>query len=870
MNKNKKQKWVGVVVGVLGLAFFANAQAFDPLDVYDKDDCANCLIISGDTPTTWLASENRVIDQVVLITNGATLKIEKGATIKFKREDDQWAPGIIVDDGKIVAEGTEKEPIIFTSDQDDSGFFFFFNEADGQESFFRHVTIEKAGGKYEVINDDILMGWWSIINVARAEERILHGKSYPVHYYRGKVRFENCIFNNPESEVEIRQEDFVLSQANHLNNSFQVVNSNFVAPKDQAVLDSELFCDFEHMPLEKIDEFCWSRTLLKNNWYAKASGPQLVFENSLRDYLNETEREELCSVGCQSGDKSIFGLLVNVEGYRTNDLIVDPAIVIPGIMGSEIDPATKSWVLDPILHTYDDLWESLKTAGFQEEQNLFAFPYQWRQKNEISAGELKIKIDEVKTLTGARKVDLVAHSMGGLLARYYIESDGTDENSLNYGEDVDQLITLGTPHQGAPSAYLQWEAGEGYFTWKEQLAKKHFKNEATHNGYTDIFSYIKAQIFSVQQLLPDSNGYLSGVNGFAFGQPQNSFLQKLNETAGWNRLLQKTRWFKIAGHETKKDSTITGLKLTTSSKQGLWADGMPENFYSTQSGIVRGAGDGTVPLASAKGETGGEEKILDAEHRKLPTEAQCEVVWNLGAKVCVKKYLWDFPNLLYFNVFSPVDIQVVAPNGDRVGKDFQTGELLNEIEGAFYSGFETENEFITVPVLAEGEYQLLTQGSDPQVSDRSYSVEVSLVPEEGPEKTVEFSGTANFDDEKTEILTVEENNLTSGETVSADELEKNFWKWWDRRRINKKVLLLLKDDLRNLTRWENVKKDAPRWAEVQRIFNKKFFVAQKKAGFLQQLRFVKAKLQKNRKNFSTEIYSELLTALVKLENAEKE
>ena len=52
----------------------------------------------------------------------------------------------------------------------------------------------------------------------------------------------------------------------------------------------------------------------------------------------------------------------------------------------------------------------------------------------------------IKTETGAKKVDIVAHSMGGLVARYYIQKSGTG--------DVGKLIMIGTPNHGSDWANL--------------------------------------------------------------------------------------------------------------------------------------------------------------------------------------------------------------------------------------------------------------------------------------------------------------------------------------------------------------------------------------------------------------------------------
>jgi len=56
-------------------------------------------------------------------------------------------------------------------------------------------------------------------------------------------------------------------------------------------------------------------------------------------------------------------------------------------------------------------------------------------------------ISNVKKLTGAQQVDIVGHSMGGLISRYYIDRLMTER-------DVAQLIMLGTPQNGSDCANL--------------------------------------------------------------------------------------------------------------------------------------------------------------------------------------------------------------------------------------------------------------------------------------------------------------------------------------------------------------------------------------------------------------------------------
>jgi triacylglycerol esterase/lipase EstA (alpha/beta hydrolase family) len=61
------------------------------------------------------------------------------------------------------------------------------------------------------------------------------------------------------------------------------------------------------------------------------------------------------------------------------------------------------------------------------------------------AHQLSEKIEEMLVLTKSTQVDLICHSMGGIVARYYIEQ-------MNGAKKVNKLITLGSPHEGTKTA----------------------------------------------------------------------------------------------------------------------------------------------------------------------------------------------------------------------------------------------------------------------------------------------------------------------------------------------------------------------------------------------------------------------------------
>lgn len=88
--------------------------------------------------------------------------------------------------------------------------------------------------------------------------------------------------------------------------------------------------------------------------------------------------------------------------------------------------------------------------------DLFVFPYDWRNSNWTSARDLFEYVQCIRTIRKdpALKVDIVAHSMGGLVARRYI---------LSHPGNVDRMVTLGTPWLGAPKFLNTLEFGGEVF-----------------------------------------------------------------------------------------------------------------------------------------------------------------------------------------------------------------------------------------------------------------------------------------------------------------------------------------------------------------------------------------------------------------------
>ena len=87
----------------------------------------------------------------------------------------------------------------------------------------------------------------------------------------------------------------------------------------------------------------------------------------------------------------------------------------------------------------------LRGRGFESIATLNYSPV----TNDIrgAARDLAGEVEALVARTGYDRVHVIAHSLGGLIARYYVQRLGGDER-------VHTLVTLGTPHEGSLHAHL--------------------------------------------------------------------------------------------------------------------------------------------------------------------------------------------------------------------------------------------------------------------------------------------------------------------------------------------------------------------------------------------------------------------------------
>lgn len=136
----------------------------------------------------------------------------------------------------------------------------------------------------------------------------------------------------------------------------------------------------------------------------------------------------------------------------------------PDLVPVDLAPRTRlmGWT---VIHGYDGLVQKIQNtfAGVRVEvarrgavpsgnADVLLFPYDFRlpvrESAERLAEEVGTRLAALTTGVCSRRVIVVAHSMGGLVARYWL-------GPLAGAECCRALITVGTPHSGAPKA-LSW------------------------------------------------------------------------------------------------------------------------------------------------------------------------------------------------------------------------------------------------------------------------------------------------------------------------------------------------------------------------------------------------------------------------------
>jgi hypothetical protein len=415
-----------------------------------------------------------------------------------------------------------------------------------------------------------------------------------------------------------------------------------------------------------------------------------------------------------------YGLVIDLH----SDTSKNPVILVPGILGSTdkelasgIYPMLKKeygtldslQLHDPLKNNFDFLdyspgWRDLKDLFVGTPIRAVDCPWDWRRPLIACVQDyLKPAIARAQKGNPTQKVNIIAHSMGGLLVRAYIQSD------LYQGE-IENFTMVGTPNAGSTNAYFIWAGGdpsrvdEILDKWKVYADWVNFYWNTTSKLYSitydqgsigpkeydKIKDFVRNNIFSVRELMP-TYAFLKFGKAAATAIPStsknyNGFLANLNNDANIADRMGKPGDGKVnvRVYANTDHNTIKDLSVAKSRYLGRYEDGFPADPKLTK------IGDGTVPSASAilpVTQGWAEGKVAQGEHSTMIRENRIDIVNDLypglipaGGPVMApappkKKYF-------YLTYKGRLQVNLADPQGQQLGINLETGEPLEEIAGA--------------------------------------------------------------------------------------------------------------------------------------------------------------------------------------------
>lgn len=386
----------------------------------------------------------------------------------------------------------------------------------------------------------------------------------------------------------------------------------------------------------------------------------------------------------------------------------------------------------PVTFDYTDgLINELENQGYVEEQNLFTFPYDWRYglsgkyaDGTTNSDLLKNKIQEILAQTSASKVDVVAHSMGGLIVKKYVQDNPTS----NY---IGKAVFVGVPETGAPEAVKALIQGDNFGIGLGPFGLSDSEMKKLAQNMPGVYDLLPSP-----QYYNQAGSFVSQIDiGYGIGDPTE---KDLNYQDFKNYLTQENNLNSLAlsGAENLHTNNFDNYDIRAGGVDLYSLDGCktatPTNFLEVKYKDILGnyhtgydkvdlkVGDGTVPIQSSTNLPIDQSKkyyALTGQHSKLLSQdgTRQEIV-NLisGSNLSVDpKIVTQNSNSCQLNgkaiiVYSPVDVSVTDQLGNKIG--LVNGNVVNSIPNA---NFEIlgGHKFIYLPTDAGQTYTTALQGT---------------------------------------------------------------------------------------------------------------------------------------------------------------
>ncbi len=312
-----------------------------------------------------------------------------------------------------------------------------------------------------------------------------------------------------------------------------------------------------------------------------------------------------------------------------------------------------------------------------QNTNLWVYAYDWRK----DLSQTKQNLADFINQKGLAQVSLVGHSLGGLLARAYAQSNP---------EKIGKLLTVGSPHRGAGEAFYLWEGAnpQGFAGWQKLAMKLLLR--VNRDQYDTEVAEVQALFPALRNILPiyeflkNTDGTVKLLSSLTWS---NNFLPLGGDLFGLRTL--SGNWGNTVKFIQVEPRSLADI-LT-----GRWVDGKPTGQKEY------GNGDGTVLLSSSQ--VGGapvNDELSGKNHTEIISKeiSQKKILEMLGLSPSGQDI--DQPNYdsaIIVTTASPVDFQVSGPGGTFLPED-GIAVINNPADGDY--------QVIVSPAGAGGNYTL--------------------------------------------------------------------------------------------------------------------------------------------------------------------
>ncbi|MBK8946422.1 MAG: T9SS type A sorting domain-containing protein [Ignavibacteriae bacterium] len=368
------------------------------------------------------------------------------------------------------------------------------------------------------------------------------------------------------------------------------------------------------------------------------------------------------------------------------------------------------------LSVYKGLFMYFDTKGYQIDDtgqmeansntNLFCFTYDWRKSVIDNGNKLSDYINKVLAWTGVQTVNIIAHSLGGLVTKSCVKNNGSDR--------IDKIIFVGTPHLGAPKIYYTMLTGDVEFGFFKDifLINKIIKDISRNMPSTyELFpsaEYFNAKInrnisgndlYNYSILNAHYTPLISNIEYFGYNDAIKFFE---NLQVGSNNLYNvdliesaKTIQDNLSNVDFKDIDVYNIVGYNTSTIGQIWVRNLFNNQYS-QDAIYNLDGDGTVPLKSSETINGNIYNpnktfyIKGGNHQALPSDKNVlDIINNIlndsanNSYNLPQEYKYSNSNWLQTIVACPVIVNAYDDFGNKTGPTSDT-TYIEGIPGSKY------------------------------------------------------------------------------------------------------------------------------------------------------------------------------------------